>query len=194
VIAETDRGFGSTAAAVGHAAVPFAAGLEAGGVAATAKHFPGLGAARLNTDFAVQRIPLGRETLRHVDERPYRRFVAMGGRLVMLSTAIYPAFGSRPAAFSRAIVTGELRRRLGFRGVSVTDALDSVAVRAFGAPARAALTAARAGVDLLLYTDLASAARAHRALLRGLRRHSLPRAGFEPSVDRVLRLRGDAGD
>lgn len=185
-IAATDRGFGATAAATG---VPFAEGLQGGGVAATGKHFPGLGSARLNTDDAVQRIPLSKQELRQVDEAPHRSFAAAGGELAMLSTAIYPAFSPKPAAFSRAIATGELRRRLGFEGVSVTDALDTVAVRSFGGTEKVAVAAAVAGADLLLYTDYREAARAERALLRRLRAGTLPRAGFEESAGRVLRLR-----
>ena len=188
-IAATDRGFGSTATAVAATAVPFAEGLQAGGVAATAKHFPGLGAARLNTDDAVQRIDLPASTLRGVDEAPYRRFVAAGGDLVMLSTAIYPALSDRPAAFSAAIATTELRTRLGFEGVSITDALDTVAARAYGSPAEVARAAAVAGVDLLLYTEPEEAARAHRTLMRGLRDRSFSPSGFEESVGRVLSLR-----
>ncbi|HET6571402.1 MAG TPA: glycoside hydrolase family 3 N-terminal domain-containing protein, partial [Solirubrobacterales bacterium] len=163
-IAEADRGFGSTAARVAATAVPFAAALQAGGVAATAKHFPGLGDARISTDDAVQRIGLSKRTLRQVDEAPYRSFVAAGGDMVMLSTAIYPALADRPAAFAPAIATGELRRRLGFQGVSITDALDTVSVHAFGGAAKVARAAAAAGADLLLYTDPAEAAKAHRAL------------------------------
>jgi beta-N-acetylhexosaminidase len=188
-IAATDRGFGSTASLVAATAVPFAATLQAGGVAATGKHFPGLGLARLNTDEAVQRIPLSKRTLRQVDEAPYRSFIARGGELVMLSTAIYPAFSAKPAAFARAVATGELRLRLGFEGVSITDALDTVAVRSFGGPARAGLAAVRAGADLLLFTGPGEAARAQRALLRRLRSGALPRAAFEEAVGRVLRLR-----
>ncbi len=192
-IAATDRGFGSTAAAVAATAVPFAEGLQVGGVAATAKHFPGLGAARLNTDDAVQRIGLSASTLQQVDEAPYRRFASAGGEMVMLSTAIYPALSNRPAAFSRTVATGELRSRLGFEGVSITDALDTVAVQAFGNPAKAARVAATAGADLLLYTDLMEATQAHRALLRALRSGGLSRASFEDSADRVLRLRHELG-
>lgn len=188
-IAETDRGFGSTAANVTATAVPFAEGLEAGGVAATAKHFPGMGAARINTDFAVQRIGLSKETLRRVDEAPYRRFIDSGGAMVMLSTAIYPAFSPKPAAFARPIVTGELRDRLGFEGVAITDALNSVAVRAFGGPAKAGLAATRAGVDLLLFADANAGVRAYNALLRRLRSGSLSRSTFEKSATRTLRLR-----
>jgi beta-N-acetylhexosaminidase len=188
-IAETERGFGSTASRVSATAVPFAAGLREGGVAATAKHFPGLGAASENTDFAAQRIDLSRRTLRMVDEAPYRRFVDLGGAMVMLSTAIYPAFSPRPAAFARPIATGELRSRLGFEGVSITDALESVAVRKFGGPARAGVAAARAGTDLLLFADYRAAAKARRALLASLRDAHLDRSEFERSVERTLDLR-----
>ena len=106
-IAETERGFGSTAAAVAATAIPFATALQQGGVAATAKHFPGFGAARENTDFAVQRIGLSKQRLRAVDEAPYRDFIAAGGDLVMLSTAIYPAFSPRP---SRVLAPDRHRR------------------------------------------------------------------------------------
>jgi beta-N-acetylhexosaminidase len=188
-IAATERGFGSTAEQVAATAVPFAAALRAGGVAATGKHFPGFGAAPENTDIAVQRIGLSKQVLRRVDEAPYRAFAVAGGDLVMLSTAIYPALSPDPAAFARSIATGELRTRLGFAGVSITDALDSVAVRAFGGPAKAGVAAARAGSDLLLFTDLAPAQRAWRALVARLRGGSLDREEFEASAQRVLDLR-----
>jgi beta-N-acetylhexosaminidase len=186
---ETERGFGSSAARVAATAIPFAAALQEGGVAATAKHFPGLGSARLNTDIAVQWVPLSRATLRRVDEAPYRSFVELGGEMVMISSAIYPAFSQRPAAFTREIATGELRTRLGFEGVSITDALGSAAVADFGGPEKAAVAAARAGTDILLFTDFRAGARAGDALLRGLRSGELGRAGFETAAGRILGLR-----
>jgi beta-N-acetylhexosaminidase len=188
-IAATERGFGATAQRVAATAVPFAEALQRGGVAATGKHFPGLGAAGENTDDAVQRIGLSAARLRSVDEAPYRAFVAAGGDLVMLSTAIYPAFSPFPAAFARPIATGELRRRLGFGGVSITDALETVAVRAFGGPAEAGVAAARAGSDLLLYTHLGAAEEAGRALVKKLRAGALDRDEFEAAAQRVLDLR-----
>jgi beta-N-acetylhexosaminidase len=188
-IAATERGFGSTAAGVTSTAVPFAEALQRGGVAATGKHFPGMGAAEENTDFAVQRIALSKRQLRRVDEAPYRAFVAGGGDMVMLATAIYPAFSTIPAAFSRPIATGELRRRLGFEGVTITDALDTVAVRSFGGPAKAGVAAARAGADLLLFTDLAPAESARRALAAKLRSGALDRDEFEAAAQRVVDLR-----
>lgn len=192
-IAETERGFGATAAKVTATAIPFAEALQAGGVAATGKHFPGLGSASENTDEAVQRIGLSKAKLREVDEAPYVAFVAAGGDLVMLATAIYPAFSPLPAAFARPIATGELRGRLGFKGVAVTDALETVAVSAFGGPAKAGVAAARAGADLLLYTHLNAADDARRALVEKLRAGKLNRGEFDESVQRVLDLRAKLG-
>jgi len=162
-------------------------------VAATAKHFPGLGAAKVNTDFAVQRIGLPAQTLREVDEAPYRPFAEFGGEIVMLSTAIYPAFSDQPAALSRPIATGELRNRIGFQGVSITDALEAASVKAFGGPAKAGVAAARAGTDLLLFTDFDAAAKARRALLAQLRSGALSREDFQHSAQRVLDLRRRLG-
>ncbi|MGV1047313.1 MAG: glycoside hydrolase family 3 N-terminal domain-containing protein [Solirubrobacterales bacterium] len=188
-IAATERGFGTTAKRVAATAVPFAEGLQGGGVAATGKHFPGLGAAAENTDDAVQRITLSKARLRAVDEAPYRAFAAAGGDLVMLSTAIYPALSPLPAAFSRPIATGELRSRLGFEGVTISDALETVAVRAFGGPAKAGVAAARAGTELLLYPHLGAADAAGRALVERLRAGALDRDEFEAAAQRVLGLR-----
>jgi len=189
-IFDEGRTFARKPRAVRRIGVAFARGLEMGGVAATAKHFPGLGSARINTDNAVQRIDLPAARLRENDERPYAGFVSAGGSMVMLSTATYPALSRKPAALSRAVATGELRDRLGFQGVSITDALGSVSARAVGGPAKTAVAAAAAGTDLVLYTSLGDAAKAQRALAGALGNGSLDRAEFEASVNRVLALRG----
>lgn len=191
VIAETERSFGSTAARVEATAIPFAKALQAAGVVATGKHFPGFGAARENTDFSTERINLSKAELRRVDEKPYAAFAAAGGKMVMLSTAIYPAFSDDPAAFTRAIVTGELRNRLGFEGVSITDALETPAVDDFGGTAKAAVAGARAGVDLLLYARLGSGEKAWSALVAKLRSGGLDRDEFEEASQRVLDLRAE---
>lgn len=188
------RSFGRSETRVTEVAIEgFSSGLRAGGVAATAKHFPGIGAAAINTDDASQSIDLAKGELRRVDQRPFEAFVAGGGELVMLGLATYPAFSDRPAAFSHRIATGELRRRLGFEGVSITDSLDAAAAQSFGGRTEVATEAARAGADLLLYggwrTARASAAMLRRKLLAG----KLDRAEFERSVDRVLTLRRGLG-
>jgi beta-N-acetylhexosaminidase len=189
VIADTERSFAAAAPGVVSTAVPFAEGLEEGGVAATAKHFPGLGSATENTDFEAQTLPLAKGELRDVDMAPYRAYIAAGGRLVMLATAIYPALSPRPAAFSHRIVTGELRGRLGFDGVTITDSLGSTAVAEFGGQREAAVDAAAAGDDLLLFDDLPSALAGHAALVAQLHTGGLKPAPFRAAAARVLDLR-----
>jgi beta-N-acetylhexosaminidase len=183
------RSFGGRPDRVARVAIPFAAAMERRGVVATGKHFPGLGGATRSTDLAVQRIRLGRGELRRIDERPFRAFADRDGDMVMISTAIYTHFSSKPAAFSKRIASRELRDRVGFAGVSITDALDTVSARRFGGAAEAGVAAARAGTDLLLFTDQRDAARAGRALRRRLRSGKLPRRPFEDSAQRVLDLR-----
>jgi beta-N-acetylhexosaminidase len=189
VIADTERSFGETPAAVARTAIPFARGLDAGGVAATAKHFPGLGTASENTDFEGQRLALSKAELRAIDEAPYASFVAAGGKLVMLSTATYPAFSNRPAAFTKRIATGELRGRLGFRGVTITDSLGGAAVAEFGGQREVAVDGAAAGDDLLLFDDLPSALAGHEALVKQLHAAALKRPAFLAAAGRVLALR-----
>jgi len=187
------RSFGSKPGRVIDTAIPFATAMQRHGVAATGKHFPGLGAAKQNTDVAVQKIRLSRSKLRSVDERPYGPFAAKQGDLVMLSTAIYTHFSHKPAAFSKKIATDELRRRVGFKGVSITDALETTSAANFGGPAKVGVAAADAGADLLLYTGDDAAAKAGQALQKQLKNGGLNRAKAERSVNRVLRLRAGLG-
>jgi beta-N-acetylhexosaminidase len=191
-IAAEGRAFGRRPGDVIAAGVDgFAAGLRSGGIAATAKHFPGLGAATTNTDLAVQRIDLGAAVLRAADEAPFAAFADAGGELVMLGLATYPALAPDPAALAPEIATGELRERLGFDGVSITDSLDAAAARAWGSRREVARAAAGAGTDLLLYGDWRTAVTARDALVAALRHGRLARAGFERSAARVISLRED---
>jgi beta-N-acetylhexosaminidase len=182
------RSFGRDADEVARCGEAFADGLEDDGVAPTAKHFPGIGAAEINTDDAVQRIEISKSRLRALDEKPYETYLEGGAaeRLVMLSSAVYPAFSDEPASMTRKLATVELRERLGFEGVSITDALETASTAAFGGPTAVAADAARAGADLLLFVSFGAAAKAAAPLQRALR---ADRERFVASVERVLALR-----
>jgi beta-N-acetylhexosaminidase len=184
------RSYAARPSLVARLGVSFARGLETGNVAATAKHFPGLGAAKGNEDFAINRISLSRGTLRGIDEAPFAVAARARIPLVMVSTAIYPAFDRAPALFSRRIVIGELRRRLHYGGVTISDDLEVPAFRRLGTPAARAVRSARAGVDLLLMAQhLSSGAQTTDALVTASRHGDLGRDGLEASAERVLRLR-----
>ncbi len=164
------------------------------GVAATAKHFPGLGAAASaqNTDLRPVTLNVTLHTLATVDEVPYEAAMAAGARLIMVSWAKYPALDpDRPAGLSSAIVQDRLRGELGFRGVTITDALEAAALKAFGTSQRRAVLAAEAGMDLILCAsrDVAQGEQAKNGLQTGYASGRLDRATFEASVQRVIDLR-----
>jgi beta-N-acetylhexosaminidase len=165
------------------------------GVAATVKHFPGLGAASRNQDTDVRPVTLklSVRTIRNIDEYPYRSAIRTGHvKLVMVSWAIYPSLDKTfPAGLSSKIVQGELRQRLQFRGVTITDALEAGALSAFGSYSHRALLAASAGMDLILASgqNVTEGNQAASGLETGYRNGTLGHAAFQASVARILALR-----
>jgi beta-N-acetylhexosaminidase len=184
------RGFGFGARSAARFGAAFARGLTEGGVAATAKHFPGFGAAVANTDTGAVRIAVPLRELRTVDRPPFRAAIEAGARLVMVASAIYPALSAAPAVLSPRVVQRELREGLQFDGVTISDDLEAPAFDAYGGAGGAAVRATRAGVDLLLFArTYAGAARASAALAGAIRSGSIDRAPLDASLQRVLALR-----
>ena len=193
-IGQFGRSYGGDAGTAGSLGAAFIRAQQRAGVSATAKHFPGLGAATRtqDTDRRPVRLDVPLATLRARDERPYGPAIAAGVRLVMLSWATYPALDpQRPAGLSPTVVGRELRRRVGFAGVTVTDALGAGALAPFGGTAARARLAAAAGMDLLLCAgqSVGEGDAAADALVEAARTGALDAAGFRAAVDRIVRLR-----
>lgn len=117
-----DREFGHDPETVSAAVRAAVGSLQGAGVSATLKHFPGLGRVTGNTDLTATGTTDTVTTADDADLAPFRAGVEVGADLVMVSSALYPKIDpDHRAAFSRAVVTGVLRERLGFRGVVITD-------------------------------------------------------------------------
>src|SRR5262249_13309922 len=137
------RAFGMNAATVSNSTSAFAEGMESAGVAPTAKHFPGLGSAMTDTDYALQRL-----TMQRNDLLPYEQLIAERIPLIMVSTAIYSNLdGSTPADLSGQVISGLLRQVLHYDGVVMTDDLERPTG---GSTADAAVRADQAGADIIL--------------------------------------------
>jgi beta-N-acetylhexosaminidase len=172
----------------------FITAQQATGVAATAKHFPGLGTATSaqNTDQRPVTLTVPLTALRTIDEYPYQAAIAAGVKLVLVSWAIYPALDpARPAGLSPTIVGGELRQRLGFTGVTITDALEAGALQSFGTIGQRTTLAAQAGMDLILCSaqQTTEGDQAKIALENGYRDGTLGQAAFQAALQRVLALK-----
>jgi len=192
-IDDARRSFGTDPGVVGRLGTAFVVAQQRTGVAATAKHFPGLGAGSSydNTDHGPATMDIPLSVLRAVDEAPYEPAIAAGLRLVMVSWAVYPALDDRPAGLSPVVVGQELRGRLGFHGVTVTDSLGVAGLRGYGAIEDRALLATEAGMDLLLCAGrkLSEGTRAVDALARALDREEVDRPAYLAAVRRVQALR-----
>ena len=194
------RSYGAGASRDGALGAAFTAAQQRTGVAATAKHFPGLGTASRtqDTDLGPVRLNLALNALHADDEAPFQAAIDAGVKLVMLSWATYPALDPKlPAGLSRKVIGGELRGRLGFRGVTVTDSLSAGALGAFGSVGARGVLAAAAGADLLVAAaphpdenTPSEGAGIMRALAAALARQPSLRTSSEQSVDRIIALRG----
>lgn len=169
-------------------------GHDAGGVASTAKHFPGIGAATLNTDDAAVTIEQPRGQIDEVDLEPFRAAVDADVPLVMVGHALYPALDEqRIASQSQAVMEGVLREDLGYDGVIATDSMEAEAVLTRSTTEDAAVTSIKAGADLLLTTSTGSYFPVFERLLREARRDDGFRARVEESAGRVLALKERLG-
>jgi beta-N-acetylhexosaminidase len=176
----------ATAAAVG--------GWRRGGVASAVKHFPGLGAAGVNTDDARVTIRRSRAELETTDLLPFRAAIRAGAPLVMVGHARYPALDrARIASQSRRVVENLLRDGLGFRGVVVTDSMEAEASLATGGITTVSERAVRAGADLVLLTGQGSYPPVYRHLLAVARRSASFRERVRESAARVLALKQRGG-
>jgi beta-N-acetylhexosaminidase len=188
------RSFSMNPAVVASAGAAFVQAQQSGQVAATVKHFPGLGAATAsqNTDDGPVIITVPLSTLRAVDEFPYAAASRAGAKLAMVSWARYLALDPRlPAGLSPTIVQRELEGRVGFNGVTITDALGAGALGAFGSLQNKTMLAGRAGMDALLCTAIKPLPgwKCVAGLRNGYLDGALPTTAFRAQLAQLLQLR-----
>lgn len=170
----------------------FIAAQQADGVLATAKHFPGLGAAKdENTDLQQVTIDIPLEEIRAIDEIPYITAISAGVEMVMMSWAIYPSLDAeRPAGMCKAWIKDELRDRLKFSGVTITDALEAVSLEPFGNDAQRGFLSAEAGIDLLLASgrNATQGEEVLEVIVQGLKDGSLSKEEFSEGTKRIKKM------
>ncbi|HEY7735900.1 MAG TPA: glycoside hydrolase family 3 N-terminal domain-containing protein [Candidatus Limnocylindrales bacterium] len=152
------RSFGDEPGRVGAHAAALVRGLTSAGVAATAKHFPGLGDLGVDSHHALASVRAGDgpERFDEVELVPFRSAIGAGARLVMSAHVGAPALTGDPglpATLAPQVMDDLLRDRLGFDGLSVTDALDMAGITGGEGGLPDVVSAVRAGVDLLLTMD-----------------------------------------
>lgn len=190
-IAQDMRSFGpnpSRDAKLGAAAI---AGYQAGGVAATAKHVLGLGTTSTNAENQLPEVRLSGKALQAQLE-PFGTAVKKGVDTVMVTHIILDGITSpgTPASMSYKVVTGIVRKKLGFKGVIMTDSLSMGAIVGHFGMARASRQAFLAGNDIDLVAETGQPLSvAKNALITGLKQNKISMKRLDASVTRILKLK-----
>jgi beta-N-acetylhexosaminidase len=188
------RSLGADPVQVSRLANAFIRGVQDNGMIATAKHFPGHGDTSQDSHSLLPTIEAGLERLEKVELFPFKEAVNAGVRAVMTAHLAVPALDPTPglpATLSAPILTGVLRRKLGFRGLIVTDALEMGAVTSGFSPEEAALRSILAGADMLLLPPFPDRVIAY--LAAAVREGRIPPARIDESVCRILESKASLG-
>jgi beta-N-acetylhexosaminidase len=185
-----DRSYGRDPTVVVRHARAFAEGLEAAGLMACGKHFPGHGDTDLDSHLALPRLTHDRRRLDEVELAPFRALATMLPS-VMTAHVVFDALAPNvPATLSHRVVTELLKGELGFEGLVVSDDLEMKAVRESVGVADAAVQAIEAGCDtLLVCSDLAEIEAAREALARAAERSSSFRDRLADAAQRTTSMR-----
>jgi beta-N-acetylhexosaminidase len=165
--------------------------LQKNGIMAVAKHFPGLGRADVDPHFHLPKINIDLEELERVNFPPFAAAIEEGVCGIMTSHAMYPALDpERPATLSPLVLTEVLRKRMGFRGLTITDDLEMGAIAADWSVAEGALKSFQAGADILLICKDQSHVRKSLDLMRqALSEGTISEARLSRSLERIREMK-----
>ena len=188
------RSFGEEPQRVADFVSAFVRGVEENGALATAKHFPGHGDTAADSHIDLPVIHADKERLEHLELVPFRAAIAAGVGSVMTGHLSIPALepdANTPATLSSNILTGLLRKELGFEGLIVTDAMDMGGITVRYAPGEAAVRAVAAGADALLMPPVPDAA--FEALQAAVKSGRISKERLDASVRRILQAKARLG-
>jgi beta-N-acetylhexosaminidase len=188
------RSFGEDPAVVGRLASAFVRGMQAAGVIATLKHFPGHGDTDVDSHLGLPVIQKPREQLEKVELPPFRAGIAADAGAVMSAHIEVPSLDpapNTPGTLSRPMVTDLLRRDLGFKGLIYTDSMSMAGVTAIYEPGEAAVRAVKAGNDLVLHSP--DDEKAFEAIKAAVEKGEIPAAQIDASVTRILEAKARLG-
>ncbi|WP_406136706.1 glycoside hydrolase family 3 protein [Streptomyces sp. NBC_01089] len=189
------RSFGADTALVARHTAAYVEGLQAAGVAACTKHFPGHGDTAVDSHHAMPRIDVDLATLHARELVPFRAAIAAGSKSVMSAHILLPALDrERPATLSPQILTGLLRRELGYEGLIVTDGMEMRAIASTYGIERGSVLAVAAGADAICVggglSDEGTVLRLRDALVAAVRAGELPAERLADAAARVRALAG----
>lgn len=184
------RSFGDMKERVAEYGSAYMRGLQDAGVAACAKHFPGHGDTQVDSHKDLPVLPFSRERLDTLELYPFKRLIRDGVAAVMVAHLHIPVYESRPhfpATLSPAIITGLLQKKLNFKGLVFTDAMEMKAVTKNFEAGEAEALAIMAGNDMICLP--LNVETAINKILQYIDKGKISMAQINQSVKKILRLK-----
>ena len=184
------RAFGEHKELVAQKGAAYARGLQEAHILATGKHFPGHGDTGTDSHYALPLIPFDKERLDSVELYPFRQLIAQGLGGTMIAHLNIPALEEEaevPSTLSPAIVTNLLRKKMNFKGIVFTDAMNMKAVADRYPEGVADLKALQAGNDVIEYS--VNIPKGIEAIAKAVRSGELDSTEIAQRCRKVLRLK-----
>lgn len=184
------RSFGEDPIRVGEMTSSAVRGMQSAGLGACAKHFPGHGDTVLDSHLDLPRIDASMERIEKVELHPFKKAVDAGVEAIMTAHIIFGAFDAGnpvPATLSKKILTGLLRKKMGFNGLIVTDSMRMKAIADHYSPGESAVMTVKAGTDIILMLGhFESQVEGYDAVLESVRKGEIGEERIDESVKRIL--------
>jgi len=170
-------------------------GFQDGGIAATAKHFPGRGDSATDAHDVLDVIKADKKRMKEVELYPFKAAIDAGVKAIMTGHSVYPAYDAKfPTTLSERLLTGLLRNELGFDGVIVSDAIGMAAILKKWPLPQACAMAIKAGVDtILLKADDESRSQCFFGIKQAVENGELSEERVNDAVTRLLKMKYDQG-
>ncbi len=189
-----NRSFGENRVNVAQKGIAFMRGMESEGVLSCAKHFPGHGDTNVDSHKALPVLNFSTKRLDSIELYPFKKITSAGISSVMIGHLEVPAWDARPhhpASLSKPIISGILKKRLNFRGLVITDALNMRGVANYDDPGKTSLDAFLAGNDLLLMPR--NVPLAVKKMLKAYKKGIITEKRLAHSVKKILRAKYKVG-
>lgn len=203
------KSFGSDPQRVSRHGAEYIDTMQKNNLITTAKHFPGSGNAIVDTSIDLPVITSDYETVQNRDLKPFKSAINAGVDMIMTSHAAVTALDdtkitstitgkdvNTPATFSSTIINKTLRKKMGFKGVVVSDALNKRAITNYFTPEEAAINALNAGCDMLLVPvsinnadDLNSFDKVYNSIVSAVKNGTIKEDRLNAAAGKVLNLK-----
>ncbi|KPB06158.1 glycoside hydrolase family 3 protein [Bacillus sp. CHD6a] len=186
------RSYGESAEFVAKMGVQAVKGLQAGDVSAVVKHFPGHGDTSVDSHLDLPVVHHDIKRLKELELVPFYEAFKHKVDAVMVAHVAFPSIDPEkvPSTLSRPVVTGLLRKEMGFNGVVMTDCMEMNAIIDYYGMEEAAILAVEAGIDQVLISHtFERQTRAIEAVIKAVESGRIPLPQIDAAVDRVLKLK-----